>query len=102
MLRPRSLSAVPDRLWSATLAGRRTALEMQPACRTEGCFRSTLTREPMAFEYPISVGVVRVARARSRGMVRFAGKGRRRRPSRRDLKGYNLHGGSAFTIRAEG
>ena len=46
----------------------------------------------MAFEYPISVGVVRLARARIRWMVRFAGKGRRRRPSRRDLKGYNLHG----------
>ena len=56
----------------------------------------------MAFEYPTSVGVVRLARARIRWMVRFADKGRRRRPSRRDLKGYNLHGASAFTIRAEG
>jgi hypothetical protein len=56
----------------------------------------------MVFEYPTSVGVVRLARARIRWMVRFAGKGRRRRPSRRDPKGYNLHGGSAFTIRAEG
>ena len=49
---------------------------------------------PMAFEYPTSAGMVRLVRARTRWIVRFAEKGRRSglpdRPS--NLKGYNLNG----------